>query len=324
MRTTTLGTHGPRTGVIGLGAMGMSFAYDMVTPRDEATSISVIHQALDLGMTLIDTSDVYGPYTNEELLGRALAGRRDGAVIATKVGLESMDPTGGPGGSPLVRPNGRPEHVRAAIDGSLRRLGTDHIDLYQLHRVDPEVPIEETWGAMAEAVTAGKALRLGLSEVTVEQIRRAQAVHAVTTVQSEFSLWTRDVQAEVLPYCEEHGIGFLPYSPLGRGFLVGRFTSFDDLPENDQRRRLPRFQQDNLRANLDIAAKVREVADRIGATPAQVALAWLTAQGPYVVPIPGTKTPKYLADNAGAADVRLSPADLADLDAIQAPVGARY
>ncbi|MER6437311.1 MULTISPECIES: aldo/keto reductase [unclassified Streptomyces] len=324
MRTTTLGTHGPRIGVIGLGAMGMSFAYDMVTPRDEATSVSVIHQALDLGMTLIDTSDVYGPYTNEELLGRALAGRRDGAVIATKVGLESMDPTGGPGGSPLVRPNGRPEHVRAAIDGSLRRLGTDHIDLYQLHRVDPEVPIEETWGAMAEAVTAGKALRLGLSEVTVEQIRRAQAVHAVTTVQSEFSLWTRDVQAEVLPYCEEHGIGFLPYSPLGRGFLVGRFTSFDDLPENDQRRRLPRFQQDNLRANLDIAAKVREVADRIGATPAQVALAWLTAQGPYVVPIPGTKTPKYLADNAGAADVRLSPADLADLDAIQAPVGARY
>ncbi|MFF4974054.1 aldo/keto reductase [Streptomyces sp. NPDC001083] len=324
MRTTTLGTHGPRIGVIGLGAMGMSFAYDMVTPRDEATSISVIHQALDLGMTLIDTSDVYGPYTNEELLGRALAGRRDGAVIATKVGLESMDPTGGPGGSPLVRPNGRPEHVRAAIDGSLRRLGTDHIDLYQLHRVDSEVPIEETWGAMAEAVTAGKALRLGLSEVTVEQIRRAQAVHAVTTVQSEFSLWTRDVQAEVLPYCEEHGIGFLPYSPLGRGFLVGRFTSFDDLPENDQRRRLPRFQQDNLRANLDIAAKVREVADRIGATPAQVALAWLTAQGPYVVPIPGTKTPKYLADNAGAADVRLSPADLADLDAIQAPVGARY
>ncbi|MGW0795837.1 aldo/keto reductase [Streptomyces sp. NPDC002692] len=324
MRTTTLGTHGPRTGVIGLGAMGMSFAYDMVTPRDEATSVSVIHQALDLGMTLIDTSDVYGPYTNEELLGRALAGRRDGAVIATKVGLESTDPTGGPGGSPLVRPNGRPEHVRASIDGSLRRLGTDHIDLYQLHRVDPEVPIEETWGAMAEAVTAGKALRLGLSEVTVEQIRRAQAVHAVTTVQSEFSLWTRDVQAEVLPYCEEHGIGFLPYSPLGRGFLVGRFTSFDDLPENDQRRRLPRFQQDNLRANLDIAAKVREVADRIGATPAQVALAWLTAQGPYVVPIPGTKTPKYLADNAGAADVRLSPADLADLDAIQAPVGARY
>ncbi|MGI5139918.1 MULTISPECIES: aldo/keto reductase [unclassified Streptomyces] len=324
MRNTTLGTNGPEVGVIGLGAMGMSFAYDMATQRDEATSVSVIHQALDLGVTLIDTADVYGPYTNEELVGRALAGRRDRAVIATKVGMECIDPTGGPGGSPLVKPNGRAEHVRAAIDASLRRLGTDHIELYQLHRVDPEVPIEETWGALAEAVEAGKALHLGLSEVGVEQIQRAQAVHPVTTVQSEFSLWTRDVQDEVLPYCKDHGIGVLPYSPLGRGFLIGRFNSFDELPQNDQRRRLPRFQQDNLRANLDIAAKVREVADRIGATPAQVALAWLTAQGPHVVPIPGTKTPKYLTDNAGGADLRLSAADLADLDAIQAPVGARY
>ncbi|WUD77062.1 aldo/keto reductase [Streptomyces sp. NBC_00510] len=324
MRTTTLGAHGPEAGVIGLGAMGMSFAYDMATPRDEATSVSVIHQALDLGVTLIDTADVYGPYTNEELLGRALAGHRDRAVLATKVGLESIDPTGGPGGSPLVKPNARPEHIRAAIDASLRRLGTDHVELYQLHRVDPDVPIEETWGAMAEAVTAGKALHLGLSEVNVEQIQRAQAIHPVTTVQSEFSLWTRDVRAEVLPYCTQHGIGLLPYSPLGRGFLAGRFASFDELPENDQRRRLPRFQDDNLRANLDIAAKVREVADRAGATPAQVALAWLVAQGPHVVPIPGTKTPKYLADNAGAADVHLSPADLADLNAIPAPVGARY
>ncbi|GAA5021683.1 aldo/keto reductase [Streptomyces siamensis] len=324
MRKTTLGTHGPEVGVIGLGAMGMSFAYDMATPRDEATSVSVIHQALDLGMTLIDTADVYGPYTNEELLGRALADRRDRAVIATKVGMECIDPTGGPGGAPLVKPNGRPEHVRAAIDASLRRLKTDHVELYQLHRVDPEVPIEETWGALAEAVTAGKARHLGLSEVSVEQIRRAQAIHPVATVQSEFSLWTRDVQAEVLPYCTEHGIGLLPYSPLGRGFLVGRFASFDELPKNDQRRRLPRFQQDNLRANLDITTKVREVADRNGATPAQIALAWLTAQGPHVVPIPGTKTPKYLADNAGAADVQLSAADLADLDALPTPVGARY
>ncbi|MEU1621059.1 aldo/keto reductase [Streptomyces sp. NPDC005722] len=324
MRTTTLGTHGPEVGVIGLGAMGMSFAYDMAAPRDEATSVSVVHQALDLGVTLIDTADVYGPYTNEELLGRALAGHRERAVLATKAGMECLDPTGGPGGSPLVRPNGRPEHIRAAIDASLRRLGTDHVELYQLHRVDPDVPLEETWGAMAEAVAAGKALHLGLSEVGVDQIRRAQAVHPVTTVQSEFSLWTRDVQAEVLPYCERHGIGLLPYSPLGRGFLAGRFASFDELPQDDQRRRLPRFQQDNLRANLDIAAKVREVADRSGATPAQVALAWLGAQGPHVVPIPGTKTPKYLADNAAAADVRLSPADLADLDAIQPPVGARY
>ena len=324
MRTTTLGTHGPQVGVIGLGAMGMSFAYDMASPRDEATSVSVIHQALDLGVTLIDTADVYGPSTNEELVGRALAGHRDRAVIATKVGMECLDPTGGPGGSPLVRPNGRPEHVRAAIDASLRRLGTDHVDLYQLHRVDPEVPVEETWGALAEAVTAGKARHLGLSEVGVDVIRRTEAIHPVTTVQSEFSLWTRDVQAEVLPYCARHGIGLLPYSPLGRGFLAGRFASFDDLPDQDQRRRLPRFQQENLRANLGIAAAVRDVADRIGATPAQVALAWLVAQGPHVVPIPGTKTPKYLADNAGAADVRLSPEDLADLDAVPAPTGARY
>jgi aryl-alcohol dehydrogenase-like predicted oxidoreductase len=275
-------------------------------------------------MTLIDTADVYGPFTNEELVGRALAGRRDRAVIATKVGMECLDPTGGPGGAPLVRPNGRPEYVRAAIDASLRRLGTDYVDLYQLHRVDPEVPIEETWGAVAEAVTAGKARYAGLSEVGVEQIKRAQAVHPVTTVQSEFSLWTRDVQAEVLPYCEEQGIGFLPFSPLGRGFLLGRFASFDELPENDQRRRLPRFQQDNLTANLGIAARIREVADRIAATPAQVALAWLAAQGPHIVPIPGTKTPKYLADNAAAADIRLSGDTLAELDAIPAPVGSRY
>ncbi|WP_079178186.1 aldo/keto reductase [Streptomyces mangrovisoli] len=250
--------------------------------------------------------------------------RHDRAVIATKAGLEAVEPTGGPGGSPLVRPNGRPEHVRAAIDASLRRLGTDQVELWQLHRVDPEVPLEETWGAMAEAVTAGKARHLGLSEVGVDQIRRAQAIHPVTTVQSEFSLWTRDVRAEVLPYCQEHGIGLLPYSPLGRGFLLGRFGSFDELPEHDQRRRLPRFQQDNLRANLRIAAGVRAVADRLGATPAQAALAWLHAQGPYVVPIPGTKTPKYLADNVSSAEVRLSAADLAELDGLPAPVGARY
>jgi len=326
MRTTTLGIHGPQVGVIGLGAMGMSFAYDMAAPRDEATNVSVIHQALDLGMTLIDTADVYGPFTNEELVGRALADRRERAVIATKVGLEAVDPTGGPGDSPVVKNNGRPEYVRGAVDASLRRLRVDRIDLYQLHRVDPGVPLEETWGAMAEAVTAGKVRHLGLalSEVAVEQIEHVQAVHPVTTVQCEFSLWTRDLQAEVLPYCNDKGIGVLPYSPLGRGFLTGRFASFDELPQNDQRRRLPRFQQDNLRANLDIAAKVREVADRVGATPAQVALAWLAAQGPHIVPIPGTKTPKYLADNAGAADLQLSTADLADLDAIPAPVGARY
>ncbi|WP_406363113.1 aldo/keto reductase [Streptomyces sp. NBC_01579] len=324
MRTTTLGSNGPEVGVIGLGCMGMTFSYDMKTPRDDDTSIAVIRQALDLGATLIDTADVYGPHTNEELVGRALEGHRDRAVLATKAGLEVADPTGGPDGSPLIVNNGRPEHVRKAIDESLRRLGTDHVDLYQLHRVDPEVPVEETWGAMAEAVEAGKARRIGLSEATVDQIKRAQSVHPVASVQSEFSLWTRDVLAEVLPYCREQGIAFLPYSPLGRGFLVGRFSSFDDLPEDDFRRRLPRFQQDALRANLAIVGRVREIAERAGITPAQVALAWVVAQGEHVIPIPGTKTPKYLADNAGAGDVELSPADLADLDALPAPEGGRY
>ena len=325
MRTTTLGNKGPEVGVIGLGCMGMTFSYDMKTPRDDDTSVSVIHQALDLGMTLIDTADVYGPYTNEELVGRALAGgHRERAVLATKVGLVVSDPTGGPDNSPLIVNNGRPEHVRNSIDDSLRRLDTDHVELYQLHRVDPQVPLEEIWGAMAEAVVAGKARHLGLSEVTVDHIKRAQAVHPVTSVQSELSLWTRDVLAGVLPYCEEQGIAFLPFSPLGRGFLAGRFSSFDDLPEDDFRRRLPRFQQDALRANLAIAERVRQIAERVGATPAQVALAWIRAQGPYVVPIPGTKTPKYLADNAGAADIELTAADLAELDALPAPEGARY
>jgi aryl-alcohol dehydrogenase-like predicted oxidoreductase len=218
MRTTTLGGNGPEVGVIGLGCMGMSFGYDMRAPRDDTTSIAVIRQALDLGMTLLDTADVYGPYTNEELVGRALAGgRRERAVLATKAGLVVSDPTGGPDGSPLVVNNGRPEHIRAAIDASLRRLGTDHVDLYQLHRVDPQVPLAETWGAMAEIVAAGKARHIGLSEVSVDQIKQAQAVHPVASVQSEFSLWTRDPLAEVLPYCERQGIAFLPFSPSGSG-----------------------------------------------------------------------------------------------------------
>ncbi|MGW0217490.1 aldo/keto reductase [Micromonospora chokoriensis] len=323
MRTTTLGSAGPDVGVIGLGCMGMSHAYDVTGPRDDDTSISVIRQALDLGATLIDTSDVYGPYTNEELVGRALAGgHRDRAVLATKVGLVAASPTDG--NLPTIGRNGRPEHIRAAIDASLRRLGTDHVDLYQLHRVDPDVPVEESWGAMAEVVAAGKARQIGLSEVTVDQIARAQAVHPVASVQSELSLWTRDPMAEVLPYCAEQGIAFLPFSPLGRGFLAGRFTSFDDLPADDFRRGLPRFQQDALRANLAIVARVREIADRVGVTPAQVALAWVVAQGDQVIPIPGTKTPTYLADNCAAGDVRLSAEDLADLDALPAPEGGRY
>ncbi|GJF30582.1 aldo/keto reductase [Kitasatospora sp. NE20-6] len=298
--------------------MGMTWAYDP-NGRDDATSVDVVRAALDLGVTLIDTADIYGPYDNEELVGKALAGPyRDRAVLATKAGLVP-----GTDGA-RVGNDGRPEHVRQAIDDSLRRLGTDHVDLYQLHRVDPAVPIEETWGALAEAVTAGKARQIGLSEVSVEEIRRAQAVHPVASVQSELSLWTRDALAEVLPYTEANGIAFLPFSPLGRGFLAGRFASVADLPADDWRATLPRFQADALEANLALVGKTREIGERIGATPAQVALAWVVAQGRLVVPIPGTKTPKYLADNAASADVQLSAADLAELDALPAPVGARY
>jgi aryl-alcohol dehydrogenase-like predicted oxidoreductase len=324
MRTTSLGDDGPVVGVIGLGCMGMTHAYDIGGDRDEGTSIGVIHQALDLGVTLIDTADVYGPHTNEELVGRALTGgHREKAVLATKVGLTAIDLTGGPGGSLRITPNGRPEHIRASIDDSLRRLQTDHVDLYQLHRVDPDVPLAETWGAMAETVAAGKARYLGLSEVSVDQITIAEAVHPVTSVQSELSLWTRDVLAEVLPYCRAGGVGFLPFSPLGRGFLTGAVT-FDNLPEQDFRRGLPRFQQEALRANMAIVEQVRAIADRVGATPAQVALAWVVAQGEQVVPIPGTKTPKYLLDNAGAAGVELTADDLAELDALPAAEGGRY
>lgn len=328
MRTTTLGSIGSEVGIIGLGCMGMTASYDMETPRDDPTSIAVIHRAIELGMTLIDTADAYGPYTNEELVGEALGGGyRERAVLATKVGLVMGDApliAGTTTASPGAGRNGRPEHVRELIDGSLSRLRTDHVDLYQLHRVDTEVPIEETWGAMAETVAAGKAIAIGLSEVSVDEIRRAQAVHPVASVQSELSLWTRDVLASVLPYCEEQGIAFLPFSPLGRGFLAGRFASFDDLPQDDFRRHLPRFQQDALRANLAIVGTVRQVADRVGATPAQVALAWVLSQGKYVVPIPGTKTPKYLEDNAGAANIHLTDAEVAELDAIPAPEGGRY
>ncbi|MFF4714483.1 aldo/keto reductase [Streptomyces eurythermus] len=320
MRTTTLGPGGPEVGVIGLGCMGMSYAYDMAAARDEDTYVSVIREALDVGMTLIDTADVYGPFTNEELVGRALSGgHRESAVLATKVGALSRDEQG----KPIRAENGRPEHIRRSIDESLQRLGTDHVDLYQLHRVDPEVPIEESVGALAETVAAGKARAIGLSEVDVDQIKRAQTVHPITTVQNELSLWTREWMQEVLPYCQAQNIAFLPYSPLGRGFLTGRFNSVDDLPADDVRRRMPRFQHDALEQNLALVGRVREIAERIDATPAQVALAWVLAQGRYVIPIPGTKTPKYLLDNAGAADIQLSETDLAALNALPAPHGGR-
>lgn len=325
MRSTTLGSKGPQVGAIGLGCMGMTHAYDP-HGRDDTVSASVVRQAVDLGVTLIDTADVYGPFTNEELVGKALAeapggSLRDSVVLATKVGLTLAGDLAG--GGELVR-NGRPEHVRAAIDASLSRLRTDRVDLYQLHRIDPDVPVEETWGALAEAVAAGKALQIGLSEVSVDEIRRAQAVHPVASVQSELSLWTRDALAEVLPYCESEGIAFLPFSPLGRGFLTGSIGSAADLPADDWRSRLPRFQAEALAANQALVGTVRTIAERHGATPAQVALAWVLAQGRYVVPIPGTKTPKYLADNAGAADLVLSAEDLAQLDALPAPAGGRY
>jgi aryl-alcohol dehydrogenase-like predicted oxidoreductase len=306
MRTTTLGTNGPEVGVIGLGCMGMSYAYDMDAEHDDGTSISVIRGAIELGATLIDTADVYGPYTNEELVGRALRdGYRERAVLSTKVGLEVSTAPKGSGTMPGLTPNGRPDHIRESIDGSLQRLGTDHVDLYLLHRVDPQVPLEDSWGAMAQTVQDGKARAIGLSEAGVEQIRLAQAVHPVTVVQSELSLWTRDRLADVVPYCEEQGMAFLPFSPLGRGFLTGRFTSFDDLPAGDMRRRLPRFQQENMQANLAIVERVRDVAERVGATPAQVALAWVVAQGRRVIPIPGTKSPKYLRETVMAGDLVL-------------------
>jgi aryl-alcohol dehydrogenase-like predicted oxidoreductase len=310
----TLGTSGPVVGAVGLGCMGMSWAYG-ADQRDDDVSVQVVRRALELGVTLIDTADVCGPFTNEELVGRALRGHRDEAVLATKVGLLA-----GEGG--MTR-NGTPEHVRAGIDASLQRLGVDVVDLWQLHRVDEDVPVEETWGAMAEAVSAGKVRFLGMSEVGVAELEKAHAVHPVTTVQSELSLWTRDPLAEVLPWCTAHGVGFLPFSPLGRGFLTGTVTpgTFGD---DDFRARNPRFTEAAMTANAALVERVKDVAVRLGATPAQVALAWVLAQGESVVPIPGTKKLRYLEDNAGAADVRLSAQDLADLDALPAPVGARY
>lgn len=317
MRTTRLWAGGPAVGAIGLGCMGMTHAYDP-GGRDDAGSIEVIHRAIDLGITLIDTADVYGPFTNESLVGRALAGRRDEVVLATKVGLVGDSPGG------QLRHDGRPEHVRRSIDGSLARLGADHVDLYQLHRIDPAVPLEDTWGAMAELVAAGKARAIGLSEVSAAEIARAAAIHPVASVQSELSLWTRDPLAEVLPYCQAHGIGFLGFSPLGRGFLTGRFNLADDLPQGDWRRDNPRFQAAAIRANQAIVERVRAIASGIGASPAQVALAWICAQGSHLIPIPGTKTLRYLEDNAGAGALTLVPEDLAALHGLPTAVGTRY
>jgi aryl-alcohol dehydrogenase-like predicted oxidoreductase len=294
--------------------MGMSEFYGT---GDDAESIAVIHRALDAGCNLLDTADMYGPFTNEQLVGRAIADRRDDVVLATKFGNERA-PDGGYKGV-----NGRAEYARAAIDASLQRLGVDHIDLYYQHRVDPEVPIEETWGAMREIVAAGKVRHLGISEAAPDTIRRAHAVHPITALQTEYSLWSREPEDQILATVRELGIGFVSYSPLGRGFLTGEVTSIDDLADNDFRRNNPRFQGENFQRNLETVDRVKEIATEKGCTPAQLALAWVLAQGEDIVPIPGTKRTAYLDQNLAAAEIELSAADLSRIDEV-APKGATH
>ncbi|MCW2777600.1 MAG: aldo/keto reductase [Frankiales bacterium] len=312
MDTTTLGQL--QVSALGLGCMGMSEFYGA---GDEAESVATVHAFLDAGGSFLDTADMYGPFTNEQLVGRAIAGRRDEVVLATKFGNERR-----PDGS-WVRINGTPDYVRSACDASLQRLGVDVIDLYYQHRVDKTVPIEETVGAMAELVQAGKVKALGLSEASADTIRRAHAVHPISALQTEWSLWEREPEEKVVPVLRELGIGFVPYSPLGRGFLTGQFATPDDIPEGDYRRHAPRFQGENFTRNLQLVDRVKEIAAAKGCTPAQLALAWLLAQatdGLSVVPIPGTKKRSRLSENVGAVDVALTADDLQQLDAL-APVG---
>jgi aryl-alcohol dehydrogenase-like predicted oxidoreductase len=318
MMKRKLGRSGLEVGAIGLGCMGMSEFYG---PADEAESLATIHRALELGVTLLDTADMYGPFKNEELVGRAIQGRRDQVVLATKFGIQR-------GGDPKERSiNGRPAYVKAACDASLARLGVEVIDLYYQHRVDPATPIEDTVGAMADLVKAGKVRHLGLSEAAPETLRRASKVHPIAALQTEYSLWSRDPEDGVLETCRELGIGFVAYSPLGRGFLTGQIKTPDDLAADDFRRSSPRFQGDNFRKNLELVQHVTELARARGVTAGQLALAWVLSRGDDIVPIPGTKRRKYLEENVGAAEVTLTPAELARIEALapkDVAAGERY
>ena len=321
LTTRTLGTQGLTVSALGLGLMGMSQSYGTAEERDERESIATIHRALELGVTLLDTAEVYGPYTNEELLGRALkGGLRDRAVIATKFGFKIEN-----GG--IAGVDSRPEHIREVVEASLRRLATDRIDLLYQHRVDPAVPIEDVVGTMADLIREGKVRFLGLSEAGEQTIRRAHAVHPISALQSEYSLWERNLEPRIIPLLRELGIGLVPFSPLGRGFLTGAVKRAEEYPESDFRRNDPRYQGENFDANMRAASAVREMAERKGATPGQIALAWLLHKGQDVVPIPGTKRRRYLEENVGAAAVSLSAEEMAELDAAIPPekvAGPRY